>query len=262
VASGSVHLMGDFTTTYPTSDPDRDFNLALAAKKLCGARVEPGAVFSFNGRVGEASVQEGFRPAHVFIGDRIVQGDGGGVCQVVGTLFGAVVRSGLPIVERHLHGLTVPYVPVGEDATIAYGALDFQFRNDTPGTLRLLASARGPSVRVAIYGSVGGVEARFHHRTAGWVEPDTIRVPTRRLAAGQTRVVRQGQKGVTVTTWLTQVGRGGTSTTSLGTHTYRASPRVVEIGVRTDGKARPRLEIPRRGPSVRSREGRRAGRSS
>lgn len=230
VRLGAPRLMADFTTTYPTSDPDRDANLKLAAKRLCGTVVAPGGSFSFNGTVGEASVRNGFRRAHVFIGDRIVSGDGGGVCQVVGTLYNGVVRAGLPVTERHLHGLTVPYVPPGEDATIAYGTLDFRFENDTPGPVVLVADAKGPSVRVALYGTVAGVEAHFHHRRGSEVPPYTLRIPSKDLPQGAVRVREAGQPGLTVSTWLTQSGRGGRRTTYLGSHTYRASPRIIEVG--------------------------------
>lgn len=204
--------------------------MARAARKLCGQRVQPGEIFSFNGRVGEANLANGYRRGRVFVGDRIVDGEGGGVCQVVTTLFNAVVRAGLPVVEFHPHGLTVPYVPSGEDATVAYGYLDFQFRNDTPGPVILVAEGRGASVRVALYGQVPGVEAEFRHRASGAVGPYTLTIHTARLPDGETRVVTPGQGGVTVATWLTQRGRFGTRRTYLGVHTYRASPRIVEIG--------------------------------
>ncbi|HHX77032.1 MAG TPA: VanW family protein, partial [Firmicutes bacterium] len=57
-------------------------------------------------------------------------GIGGGVCQVSTTLFNAVDRAGLEIVERYRHSQPIDYVPLGRDATIS-DYLDFKFRNNT-----------------------------------------------------------------------------------------------------------------------------------
>ena len=232
VRRGTLQLMGDFTTHYPHSPKDRNYNLALAARKLCGTVVPPGATFSFNGRAGEASYANGFRRAGVFIGDRVVQGEGGGVCQVVSTLYNAVVEAGLPTLEARRHSMVVPYLPPGQDATIAWGFIDFTFVNDTPGPILILAAASGPDVRTAIYGDVGGVEVNWDHDIARRVRPYTVRIPSPGLIPGEERVRDPGQWGLAVSTTYTQLGRFGERTVRRGGHFYQPRPRIVEVGGR------------------------------
>lgn len=230
VRLGALELMGDFTTHYPHSPPDRNYNLARAARKLCGAVVLPGGTFSFNGRVGEANYANGFKAAGVFIGDRVVQGEGGGVCQVVSTLYNAVVEAGLPTLEARRHSMVVPYLTPGQDATIAWGAIDFTFVNDTPGPIVIVAAAHGPDVRTAIYGDVPGVEVTWDHDVKRRVRPYTVRRTRPGLAPGGERVRDPGEWGLTVDTTYEQTGRFGNRTVRRGVHSYRPRPRLIDVG--------------------------------
>ena len=66
--------------------------------------------------------------------DRRFQTYGGGICQVSTTLYNAVIRAELKIVERFPHSMTVHYVPRSADAAIAGTHKDMKFKNtfDTP----------------------------------------------------------------------------------------------------------------------------------
>ena len=82
--------------------------------------------------MGPRSVNRGFDFAPVIAGDGVLrQGVGGGICQYATTLFNAVFFAGLPVVERHAHGLLIAHYPVGRDATVSWGGPDFKFENDT-----------------------------------------------------------------------------------------------------------------------------------
>ncbi len=224
-------LMGTYTTDYPGSKAGRNYNMARAAERLNGAVIAPGAVFSFNDWVGPADRSTGYRLAFIFVGDRIVPGYGGGVCQVVSTLYNAVVRAGLPVVDRSLHGLTVPYLPPGQDATISYGSLDLKFRNDTAGPVVLCARGEGPRVSVSIYGSREPPFTRFRTRVRAQVPVVTRTVLDPTLAPGASKVLAPGQPGITAHTWLYTAfpGQAGREV-DLGEHTYRMSPRIVALG--------------------------------
>jgi len=125
-------VLGDSSTTFDPRNLSRTHNIKLAAQALNGKLVAPGEVFSFNSSVGERTMAAGYLSAPVIVNQQVVPGDGGGVCQDSSTLYQAVLQSHLTVVERHSHSLPVSYVPVGGDATVAYGLLDFRFRNDTP----------------------------------------------------------------------------------------------------------------------------------
>jgi vancomycin resistance protein YoaR len=117
----------------------RTENIKLAVHELNNTLVRPGEEFSFNQVVGERTVERGYRPAPIFVGEAVVPGVGGGICQVSSTLYNVVLRSPkLVVTERVPHSRKVVYVPPGKDATVAWPHTDFKFRNDrsTPVVIR------------------------------------------------------------------------------------------------------------------------------
>lgn len=122
------------TTQFDTSTPNnanRAENIKLATACINSKILMPGEVFSFNETVGRRTAERGFKTAHVYYAGKIVDGIGGGICQVSTTLFDAVLHSDLEIVERACHMFTVSYIPLGSDATVSWGAVDLKFRNNT-----------------------------------------------------------------------------------------------------------------------------------
>ncbi|HEX3015683.1 MAG TPA: VanW family protein [Desulfobacteria bacterium] len=145
-------ILGDYTTYFNPQDVARTTNINRAAKALDGTLVAPGTVFSFNGTVGERSGSSGYLPALVYADQSKTRQDGGGVCQDSTTLYQTVLQAHLPIVERHRHSLPVNYVAGGQDATVAYGVLDFRFRNDTAGYLMISARTGSNFIRIKLFG--------------------------------------------------------------------------------------------------------------
>ena len=74
-ALGITRVLASYSTPY-SGTQDRITNLMLAVKLLDGARIAPGATFSFNGRVGERTEERGFRSAPVIIGGKYEEGVG------------------------------------------------------------------------------------------------------------------------------------------------------------------------------------------
>ncbi len=79
-------------------------------------------------------------------------GIGGGICQVSSTLFNSALLSGMNIIERTPHFEPVSYIPVGRDATVAYGFLDFQFRNPYQHNVYVLSVINGNKLTIYIIG--------------------------------------------------------------------------------------------------------------
>lgn len=67
-------------------------------------------------------------------------------------MYNAVLRAELEVVERSNHGLTVGYVPLGADATVAEGGVDFRFRNNLDAPVYIEAYTYGGQIYVNIYG--------------------------------------------------------------------------------------------------------------
>lgn len=144
--------LGDYTTYFNPSSESRTNNVLLAAKALNTYLIEPGGEFSFNQVVGKRDKATGYLPAYTFVDQKVVLDDGGGICQDSSTLYHAVQQAHLQVLERNTHTLPVTYVPAGQDATVAYGLLDFRFRNTTQGYLYLDVRTGSNWLRIRIYG--------------------------------------------------------------------------------------------------------------
>jgi vancomycin resistance protein YoaR len=149
-------LLGEFETRYNRTalSEDRTHNLKVAAARLDGFVIAPGEVFDFNATVGDRTETNGFRPAPVIADGELVDGMGGGTCQVASTLHAAVLFAGLPILTRFPHSRPSYYIKLGLDSTVVYGAQNFRFQNDHP--YPLVIGLRVDEGRV--YASVHGRE--------------------------------------------------------------------------------------------------------
>lgn len=52
--------------------------------------------------------------------------------------------------ERHEHSNYVPYVKKGKDAAVAYGSVDFKFKNENSYNIKIYAEATKNNVTVRI----------------------------------------------------------------------------------------------------------------
>ena len=145
--------LGSSTTKFNANLAGRTTNVKLAAKKINGTILNPGDVFSYNKTVGPRTYAAGFKDATVFANGGAEDGVGGGICQVSSTLYVATLRSDLEIVERKNHSLHVTYVPLGQDATVAYGAVDYRFKNNTAYPIKVVAYTKGSSLTISLVGT-------------------------------------------------------------------------------------------------------------
>lgn len=224
------YLLASRTTNYNHASPSQGKNIELVATRLNGVVVQPGQVFSYFKVVGPYTAENGYGWGRMFSGDRIVPSIGGGVCQGSSTLYSALLRTGLPILERHHHGLTVPYLPPGEDATVADDYLNFRFRNNRTTPVLITAKAGNRHLTVAIWGATPGPEIVVKHQILAEYPFRTITKFDATLKPGETKVLAPGQKGVRVKTWLEQKTPKGTEIKDLGIDLYRPSPRIIEVG--------------------------------
>ena len=120
-----------FTTYYPYAEY-RNINIGRAAELVDGTVLKPGDVFSLNDIVGERTAENGFTEGTI-ISDGIFKQDlGGGVSQMATTTFNAMFFAGLKDIEHKPHSFYIDRYPVGREATVAWGAVDLRFENDTP----------------------------------------------------------------------------------------------------------------------------------
>jgi vancomycin resistance protein YoaR len=107
----------------------RAHNIDTATARLDGVVLLPQEVFSFNGAVGPRTVDNGFSKGWEIFKGEMVEGIGGGTCQVASTLHAAAVLGGLDIIERLPHSRPSAYITMGLDATVVYPIVDLKLRN-------------------------------------------------------------------------------------------------------------------------------------
>lgn len=139
-------------TTETTSNSNRNTNIQLSAAAINGTTVLPGETFSFNNATGQRTEAKGYLPAAAIAGGQSVDEIGGGVCQTSSTLFNAVARANLEIVERSPHAWPSTYVDKGMDATVNWPNLDFKFKNNSDWPIFIVSYYQNRKVTVEIYG--------------------------------------------------------------------------------------------------------------
>ena len=79
--------LSNFTTRYDASAKDRTTNLVIACQKLNGKVIMPGETFSYNQTLGKRTAAAGYKNAAVYENGQVVDGIGGGICQISSTLY-------------------------------------------------------------------------------------------------------------------------------------------------------------------------------
>lgn len=174
-------LLGEFSTKYNTSETDRTTNLRLAANKINNYVLLPGETFSYNNVVGERTIAAGYKEASVYENGKVVQGLGGGICQISTTLFNSVLFANLEIVELHNHQFVPSYTTAGRDATVVYGVKDFKFKNSRNHAIKITCSVTRGTANFKIWGFKEDTEynvnvyANVTSRTSSYIKSSTYR---------------------------------------------------------------------------------------
>ena len=127
---GYPDLLGWFLTEYDQTEINRSENLRIAAVRINDVVVQPNQVFSFGAAISPITLASGYKMGIVYSGGRQIPGLAGGVCQVLGTLYNALLYANMTIVERRPHQFMVTYLDNPRDATLFYPNVDFKFRNN------------------------------------------------------------------------------------------------------------------------------------
>ena len=141
--------LGRYSTQY-NAKIQRAVNVSLACQYMNGTVVMPGEIFSFNNAVGPRTAARGFKIAHVYVNKEVVDGMGGGICQVSSTLYTSMMIAGIPALERHVHCLPVSYLMPNLDATVCWNSLDLRFINPFDFPIVLFAEADNGTCTVSI----------------------------------------------------------------------------------------------------------------
>lgn len=143
--------IGQYATYFNASNSNRAHNIKLASQAINNYVVLPGEIFSFNKVVGKRTKEKGYLQAPIIVRGELSEGIGGGICQVSSTLFNAVDKAGLHILQRYSHSRHVAYVPSGRDATVSWYGPDFVFQNKYAYPILIRAIASNGSMYVTVH---------------------------------------------------------------------------------------------------------------
>ena len=227
-------------STVSTNTANGNSNMALALSKVNGTILDPDEEFSYNTTLGDSTdPNNGWLPAGGISGGVIVQMYGGGICQGSSTLYIASLYAGMEIVERWCHAMPSSYCPIGLDATVDYGNLDFRFRNSLDTPVYIAAWMDGRTLYVSFYGcwpdEYDSISA-WSEQTGTEAPKETVSFVTdSQLAAGQYQLRESGRTGYYAAAYRTYYkGDQVVRTEELPSSHYSATGTIYAVGPGTD----------------------------
>lgn len=158
-----AYLLSAYTTYYGSHDsPNRIHNIKLVASWIDGTVLMPGDIFSVAQTLGDVTEERGFKEAYVIMQGELVATLGGGSCQIATTLFNAVMLADLKVLQRRNHSFYFNIYPLGRDAAVYPGQVDFKFENDSGYPILIKAIATDKRLSFRLYGTPGGKTVKFH----------------------------------------------------------------------------------------------------
>ncbi len=222
--------VSSFSTHY-SERGNRARNIEVACRHIDGTVLLPGDVFSYNAVVGPRESEAGFRMAPVIIRGKLEDGMGGGVCQVSTTLYNAALLADLEIVSRTHHAFPVHYVSPGRDATVAYGSIDFRFKNNTDAPIAVAADGSGGRVLMRVFGKrVPGREVRLERTGVETIDAPVKTTVDPKLPLGKRVLVDPGRSGHRARLWRVVKVNGQLSKREMiSSDSYSAFTRIVTV---------------------------------
>lgn len=234
-------VMGQSVTNYNSGNTARSQNLSTGASKVSGTVLMPGEQFSMYNTVAPFTEENGYANAGQYVstgsGMELVDGLGGGICQVSTTLYNAVLKSELQVDERYPHSLTISYADKGRDAAIAGDYMDFKFTNNTEYPIYIEGYAGGGSISFAIYGHDTRPSNRtisFESKVIETIEPDEPEeIEDDTLEEGKEVVEQEAHTGYYVELWKNIYIDGVlTDSVKIDGSQYKAQRAKIRVGTK------------------------------
>jgi len=236
-SSQQMFVLGEQVTNFRVWGQwiNRARNVRRAARAINNFTLSPGQTFSYNRTVGERSIQRGYLMAPTILDGQLVDGIGGGICQVSGTLHAAAFKAGLEIVEHHTHSRRSSYIDPGWDATVDYGRLDLRIRNPYSFPLQFIVSEERSG---ALHAQILGREIPYDvtvetNITSSW-RLRTVRIENPNIPIGTRNILDRGSEGITMIRTRTFLSR------NLNVYperpqesveiSYNAAETIIELG--------------------------------
>ncbi len=195
-------VIGTAYTEFNANKVGRTENLRIASNFINGTVLMPGEVFSTHSTISPINTKNGYKPAPIFVNGKVEDGIGGGVCQVATTLYNAVLKAEMDIIERKNHSMPVTYISLGKDATIAGSLVDFKFKNNYDYPIFIESYLSGNKLHMVLFSKENRAPNRTIEFEAAIIKkipppPEKVTVDPG-LNPGQRKVVRKSQRGYIV----------------------------------------------------------------
>lgn len=233
------HVLARFETRFSRAgdQASRARNIDRAAARLDGTVLMPGEVVSFNALVGPRTVENGFSKGWEIFKGELVEGIGGGTCQVASTFHAAAYLAGLDVIERLPHSRPSAYITMGLDSTVVYPMVDLKVRNPWSFPVVVHSKVGANTVAFELLGHERPAEVTFGREVVG-SRPYPRKVEeTPGLAAD--RIVRKqhGIRGYTVRRTRTLRLADGTARVDQNTDVYPPTTEIYLVAPGTDAEA-------------------------
>ncbi len=235
-------IIGSYKTSFKTSSADRSGNVRNGTRLVNGTVLLPGDTFSMYNTVSPFTEENGYFLAGSYLNGMVVESLGGGICQVSSTLYNAVLRAELDVIERHNHSMIVSYVDLSSDAAISGTSKDFKFVNSSDNPIYIEGiTTEDKQVIFNIY----GVETRPKNRTVSFESEklsETVPEGEKIIADPSLPVgsisTQSAHTGYTGKLWkIVTVDGKETERTEVNRSTYLPTPKTATVGTGTDNPA-------------------------
>lgn len=239
-------VLGTYTT-WVKGTAVRKNNVRLAGVKCNNVILLPGEEFSYNQTVGKRTVAAGFGAAGAYVNGETVDTVGGGICQSSSTIYNAVLLANLQITQRTNHSYVSSYVPIGQDATVSWGSLDFRFKNNRDYPIKIAVSYSNSRLTCKIYGTdVDGTTVKIVSQRLSTIPYQTIYKDDPTLEEGKEKVDVTGYSGAKAQTYRKVYDKNGKliSSTKEAYSVYKRRDKVVLRGTKKKVETEPEKSKP------------------
>jgi vancomycin resistance protein YoaR len=199
--------------------------------------IMPGEKMGFNETVGQRTLAGGYKIAGVYVNGRHDTGIGGGICQVSTTLYNASLFANLKVLERTNHSLPVPYVPLGRDATVNYGAQNLVIQNTMATPIVVVSQYQPGKLTFRILGKKEeGLEVKLYQGRVHSYGGGTRREYDPKLPAGATKVQHNGDNRSVQTFRAVYKNGVKVSTETLKDSHYDGGGTIITFGPKAKPK--------------------------
>ena len=228
-------VLGMYSTNFSSSGADRSANISNGCRLVSGTILYPGEEFSMLEHITPFTEENGYHLAGSYLGNKVVDSLGGGICQVSTTLYNAVIRAELQVTARSNHSMMVGYVEPSMDAAIAESAgMDFRFRNDSEHPIYIDGNTDNKNVTFYIY----GIETRSPDRKISFESETLETTPSEGTVVEQDPTesvgyvyVSSGHTGYKAQLWKVVTENGQqVSREVFNRSTYNMTPQIVTVG--------------------------------